>query len=1405
MAASPSAASHPPQLSPPDSHGSNTSANRLSPHPVPPLSPSSQSAFAPLLSQLSSLQADLMSELEEEFAASKLDVNSVKDICRYFLSEYVKVGIKWQERHREKEREAALPPQLSLVPDALLVAVPLIQPQWRVRMWKILLGCHNKDESLVSQYLADHPEAAAALSPHRHTADDDLGGEADDLPGLKRRRSEKEGHQAETIAQEKLIHRDVTRTRPHDPRLLPEYRSGLTLLLTFYCRSRGVAYKQGLNEILTPLLIMAHESAAAAPSPPAAAAAGPPSSPLDVSYNLFYSLISRFLPAMFADSDFENLRCIFRSFRLLLLYFDPVLARHVDSHNILPELYATPWFITLFARDLHVDVLSFLWDVYLIEDDPFLHYFLALALLMQQRDRLLHMDASSLPVSLRKLQLQSLLPLLSHARSLREQTPASMRQHLYDINFTVKQPEVMEMISTYDSLLPSLAIPATELVQAVHADLADTGPASVKILPLDVREKRQWENGHLATAQHINPCCLFTPGGVERVLQRFSSIKGQHICIIGNEMRTYNTLVGMAGQQAQAAQQQQPSVSATPVLDGFLAAVRETSMEAVEAHRMYLTPKELMEMEREDLKREAGRKWQQGKGAAPPVAAVALAVGPKGVRAPSPAQALPLISPPVSLPASPLGSAASSPTSSSSPAEPLPIPSSSSATPPPSSTPEPQFKLPATAAPPAVFSFPATSPIMDPYTASFVHLFLQAGFTHVSVCEGGYPAAHELVMSIRREREKARRLQQAAFPASAAAAVQTAVAPSIELVDHTVINCLCCSPHLYEKWREERVKRRQEAEKKERQERQAAEKKALQEKQAAEKERERQAKLQKEEEERKAQAAAKEEAELKAKAERQRRRDAGEVVEEPAETTAAAAATPASVPATAGASEKLHSLGRWLSDKSKAVAATATKPRSGSRGHSPAPSISLAPPEEKQAPDTVEKKEQQLTDGAADKQQAAAVVSFSSSSASSYFGKLESQARALAKKLSDSGTAASAAAPAPPVAALPPLSEKERLTQQHRAEKRAEREQSVSVDLREWMQDGQLSLFSAHEVRKIAGSTQGLLIPRVLAISSGYVISLRPDTSKAAGKDREKLKRDPAKEAAATASGGGGGWFDRVVGAVAAATASAPATAATAAATSSKPPPAVPVAQAAAAAPSSSAFSLAPAEDPALLLENSVEEPQPQPETETADDASAQLASPSSSSSASAGSSVPFSPSSSSSAPLSISGVSLTSPTNEAFSIQGSPFAFIHSKRRITELDRITSKKDRPCLLTFHWKAGTGADEDAAAAAPSSSSGQTLYVIDRPKECIDIVKRKYARAKRVEREKQERSSAESTDGEDEAEEEKTEHAATKQPQDQDKKEDGAQHGHDRDPQQQAVSSVLPEATTAAAAVSVPDL
>lgn len=140
-------------------------------------------------------------------------------------------------------------------------------------------------------------------------------------------------------------------------------------VLTYHCKTRAVEYKQGLCHLLAPFCLLLPEE-----------------SPL-VIWRCFDRFLSRLVPA--ASSSFEGLRCVFQMFRILLLYHDPALFKHIEAAKALPEQYAISWFSTLFASKLPLPMVALLWDVYLVEDEPFLHMCLALALVIRNREQLL--------------------------------------------------------------------------------------------------------------------------------------------------------------------------------------------------------------------------------------------------------------------------------------------------------------------------------------------------------------------------------------------------------------------------------------------------------------------------------------------------------------------------------------------------------------------------------------------------------------------------------------------------------------------------------------------------------------------------------------------------------------------------------------------------------------------------------------------------------------------------------------------------------------------------------------------------------------------------------------------------------------------------------------------------------
>lgn len=89
-----------------------------------------------------------------------------------------------------------------------------------------------------------------------------------------------------------------------------------------------------------------------------------------------------------------------------------------EQHFATPELYVTPWFLTLFSSKVQLPVLFVLWDGYLLEGDKVFFCYLSLAILITNRGVLLRTEISQLPETLSKLSIDSTSELTSVRRFL---------------------------------------------------------------------------------------------------------------------------------------------------------------------------------------------------------------------------------------------------------------------------------------------------------------------------------------------------------------------------------------------------------------------------------------------------------------------------------------------------------------------------------------------------------------------------------------------------------------------------------------------------------------------------------------------------------------------------------------------------------------------------------------------------------------------------------------------------------------------------------------------------------------------------------------------------------------------------------------------------------------------------
>lgn len=146
-------------------------------------------------------------------------------------------------------------------------------------------------------------------------------------------------------------------------------------------------YWQGLDSLCAPFLTLNFNDEA-------------------IAFACLQKFIPKFLNNFFLSDNAPVLQEYLAVFRHLLSFHDPELSSHLDTIGFMPDLYAIPWFLTLFTRkcaervveqailtSLFVDVFPLdkiyhLWDKLLVGPSS-LPLFAGIAILRQIRDTLL--------------------------------------------------------------------------------------------------------------------------------------------------------------------------------------------------------------------------------------------------------------------------------------------------------------------------------------------------------------------------------------------------------------------------------------------------------------------------------------------------------------------------------------------------------------------------------------------------------------------------------------------------------------------------------------------------------------------------------------------------------------------------------------------------------------------------------------------------------------------------------------------------------------------------------------------------------------------------------------------------------------------------------------------------------
>ncbi|MBN3303130.1 TBCK protein, partial [Amia calva] len=318
-----------------------------------------------------------------------------------------------------------------------------------------------------------------------------------------------------------------------------------------------LVYWQGLDSLCAPFLYLNFNNEALA-------------------YACMSAFIPKYLYNFFLKDNSHVIQEYLTVFSQMIAFHDPELSNHLNEIGFIPDLYAIPWFLTMFTHVFPLHKIFHLWDTLLLGNSSF-PFCIGVAILQQLRDRLLANGFNEC------ILLFSDLPEIDIERCVRESinlfcwTPksATFRQHAQPPR-TVGEGNGFNKPSYYSSDYQDLPktdlsrepIKLSELKAEVSPrisaeDLIDlcelTGPglfktpakrnrfSKPKILAVDIRSSEDFNRGHVSGSINIPYSTAFGPDGelaqcpATTTLQSF---RGRVIVVISHALKSAAIFAG---------------------------------------------------------------------------------------------------------------------------------------------------------------------------------------------------------------------------------------------------------------------------------------------------------------------------------------------------------------------------------------------------------------------------------------------------------------------------------------------------------------------------------------------------------------------------------------------------------------------------------------------------------------------------------------------------------------------------------------------------------------------------------------------------------------------------------------------------------------------------------------------
>lgn len=236
-------------------------------------------------------------------------------------------------------------------------------------------------------------------------------------------------------------------------------------------------YWQGLDSLCAPFLYLNFNREARA-------------------YACLSAFIQKYLNNLFLKDNSSVMNEYLIKFSHLIVFHDPILANHLRDIHFVPDLFAIPWFLTVFSHVFPLHKTFHLWDKLILGDDSYPLY-VGFIILQQLRDTLLSSGFNECILLFSDLPEVDIEKCVSSLSELHMNTPRSITfrkcQASSDYDMDLTRADMIEIHSEYCPRISSFDVTALISCKDTRADL----------LIVDIRSSSEYCEGAIPGSINI--------------------------------------------------------------------------------------------------------------------------------------------------------------------------------------------------------------------------------------------------------------------------------------------------------------------------------------------------------------------------------------------------------------------------------------------------------------------------------------------------------------------------------------------------------------------------------------------------------------------------------------------------------------------------------------------------------------------------------------------------------------------------------------------------------------------------------------------------------------------------------------------------------------------------------------